>query len=476
MRVLVYRLWMIIAILGLMIISLQETWMRHPPRVSAQVSLDEWSASTGLPPDQKCPPYTLTDTAQPEDPTLFASPSPAKLTLSTDSNEENLFYIQTGPYINFSASTFIEARLRFVSGSSSLANFTAAGIFFTTAPDVGNILWIGQDEIFLWSAIGIRGQTASVDTDGAFHTYRIEIETNGSVTVLQDGDPVLTGSTFNAPNFVDAPAIDWGDGTGSASGVSEWEFVRHNAGRGTPPDCAACTPPPSGMVSWWPGDGNANDIQGPTLENGTLQGNATFAAGRVGQAFSFDGANNTGVLIGNPANLQLQDFTIDAWIKRSRLDVAGDVGGTTGGQGVIVAYGHDGYGFGLTPDGQLFLTRVDVSAVFSGAALRVTDTAFHHVAVTKSGSTVVFYLDGVASAPATYNEVFAFTKNFAIGARLDVSPPTTSTHTTTFAGILDEVEVFNRPLLQSEIQAIVNAGSAGKCRSCVPPPAQMASW
>ena len=33
-----------------------------------------------------------------------------------------------------------------------------------------------------------------------------------------------------------------------------------------------CTPPPPNMVSWWPGEGNANDIQGSN--NGTLQDGA----------------------------------------------------------------------------------------------------------------------------------------------------------------------------------------------------------
>ena len=33
-----------------------------------------------------------------------------------------------------------------------------------------------------------------------------------------------------------------------------------------------------------------------------------------------------------------------------------------------------------------------------------------------------------------------------------------------FAGPIDEVEIFNRALSASEIQAIDNAGSAGKCK------------
>src|SRR5947208_2162542 len=42
----------------------------------------------------------------------------------------------------------------------------------------------------------------------------------------------------------------------------------------------------------------------------------TYANGETGQAFSMDGAGD-GVVIGNPANLQLQNFTIEAWIKRA---------------------------------------------------------------------------------------------------------------------------------------------------------------
>src|SRR2546423_3558625 len=51
-----------------------------------------------------------------------------------------------------------------------------------------------------------------------------------------------------------------------------------------------CAPPPPDIVSWWPGDGDANDIQGSN--DGTLQNGAPFAAGIVGQALSSDGLND----------------------------------------------------------------------------------------------------------------------------------------------------------------------------------------
>lgn len=46
-------------------------------------------------------------------------------------------------------------------------------------------------------------------------------------------------------------------------------------------------PPPAGMVSWWPGDGNSQDIVDGN--HGTLQGDATYAPGLVKEAFSLDG-------------------------------------------------------------------------------------------------------------------------------------------------------------------------------------------
>jgi hypothetical protein len=53
---------------------------------------------------------------------------------------------------------------------------------------------------------------------------------------------------------------------------------------------AAADEPASGVVAWWKGEGNANDIAG--ANNGTVQGNTVYAAGKVGQAFSLDGTNS----------------------------------------------------------------------------------------------------------------------------------------------------------------------------------------
>src|SRR5215831_6719921 len=72
-------------------------------------------------------------------------------------------------------------------------------------------------------------------------------------------------------------------------------------GAASPTPTPTCAPPPPNLVSWWPGDGNADDIW--DSNNGTLQGGTTFAPGLVDQAFLLDGINDF-VDVGNAPNLR----------------------------------------------------------------------------------------------------------------------------------------------------------------------------
>ncbi|SRR6266567_7053026 len=74
------------------------------------------------------------------------------------------------------------------------------------------------------------------------------------------------------------------------------------------PLAPTCAPTPSGLVSFWPGDGNANDFQGSN--NGTLEGNATFGPGFIGPAFSFDGAGDVAIPSINVGSA----FTVELWV------------------------------------------------------------------------------------------------------------------------------------------------------------------
>jgi hypothetical protein len=74
-----------------------------------------------------------------------------------------------------------------------------------------------------------------------------------------------------------------------------------------------CTAPPTGLVSWWAGDGNALDQN--RLNNGSIVDGVGFVAGRVRQAFTFNG-NGSVVRLGASDSLKLQNFTIETWLRR----------------------------------------------------------------------------------------------------------------------------------------------------------------
>ena len=77
--------------------------------------------------------------------------------------------------------------------------------------------------------------------------------------------------------------------------------------------------PVSGPVSWWQADGNAADSAG--TNHGALVNGVSFAPGRIGQAFHFDGQDDL-VDLGNDSSLQPghRSVSIAAW---ARADPSG---------------------------------------------------------------------------------------------------------------------------------------------------------
>lgn len=231
-----------------------------------------------------------------------------------------------------------------------------------------------------------------------------------------------------------------------------------------------CVQAPSGLVSWWPGDGHANDISG--VNHGTLQNGATFAAGMVGQAFILPGTTDY-VRIDNATDLDiLGDLTLDAWInladvvfgQPNALGVGGDraIVDKRDMAGTIVTYVFfiegdraPGIGTGSAPLG--FFSG---SSFVKSSILTWAPNTWYHVAVVKSGVTLTFYRDGAVVGTGTVsNAPSSLNSRLAIGA-----VPSNTGIFNPLVGALDEVEVFVRALSAPEIQAIFDAGSAGKCK------------
>jgi hypothetical protein len=155
--------------------------------------------------------------------------------------------------------------------------------------------------------------------------------------------------------------------------------------------------------------------------------------------------------------LHLQTFTIEGWLKRASSSI---VSHGSGGNGTIFGYGPGGYFFGIGGSGFLFFSQLGNPSAINGPT--ISDTNFHHVALTEAGGTVTFYIDGVASQPQTYNATFNFTGGPAIGYRPDNAD-------NSFNGTIDELSIYSRALSAAEIQQIYNIGSGGKCFMPVPP-------
>ena len=102
------------------------------------------------------------------------------------------------------------------------------------------------------------------------------------------------------------------------------------------PDAASaqsCYPTPTGIAAWWPAQNSAADII--SGNQATLSNVRFITGGMVGDCFQFP-AQYSAVLVGNPVNLAVQQFTIEAWVQRAAL---GEVSLDPQGNGHIFGWG-----------------------------------------------------------------------------------------------------------------------------------------
>ncbi len=105
-------------------------------------------------------------------------------------------------------------------------------------------------------------------------------------------DALVAGASYPPITIavnVAATAVSPLTSSATVSGGGEANTANNSATDVTVVGVPACLVPPSGLVGWWPGDGNANDLA--SGNGGTLSGGAITAAGLVGGAFSFDGTS-----------------------------------------------------------------------------------------------------------------------------------------------------------------------------------------
>jgi len=228
-----------------------------------------------------------------------------------------------------------------------------------------------------------------------------------------------------------------------------------------PPSCSSA---PSGLVAWWPGEGNANDIMG--TNNGTVSG-VGFVTGEVGQAFSFDGSTSLITALASPG-LAVSNMTLEAWVypKDTTARPVIDYGGA-GQRSPIQLWINTLGGTGSTAGA---IHAVIVSSSGGGEVDDVNPDVklnqWNHLVFTvnTTNRALILYCNGSLVASNTASSPFVPPQSLVhvnIGYR-DASSAELFAGKR-FYGYLDEVSIYNRALSSNEIAAIYNAGASGKC-------------
>jgi len=233
---------------------------------------------------------------------------------------------------------------------------------------------------------------------------------------------------------------------------------------GPPPPC---TSPPTGMVAWWSFD-EPNTIGGsPFYASLDISGSAANTGARSGAA-SFGGELTlNGGHVEYPDHPELdfgvnQDFSIDAWIRTSS---------TAWNQTIVDKRNNSGSpGYLLTLyNGRLLLQMADPGGYtnfWSAATPQFNDGDWHFVAVSvdrDDANGIRMYADG--NLIATFNPTgragsLANTSVFRVGKHAFAN-------INRFTGQIDEVEIFNRVVAESEFDLIYDAAETGKCKPCM---------
>jgi len=203
-----------------------------------------------------------------------------------------------------------------------------------------------------------------------------------------------------------------------------------------------------GLVALWSGEGDGNDSVGGNTATLT---DITFAEGKVGGAFSFNGISSC---IKIPASKATdlgadQGFTIMAWIKPLDVDGMHPLFEWTDNNGLNLEINAR-----PSDSGGLWASITDQSGNrFCNTHTGLLATGvFQHIACTydKASSTATWYLNGVIVAQRQLSGNVAGTKGDLIISHRNTRQGDWSSNRS-FSGLMDQIAIYNRALSASEV-------------------------
>jgi len=206
----------------------------------------------------------------------------------------------------------------------------------------------------------------------------------------------------------------------------------------------------TGLVGYWPLDGDARDVSGNGL-NGTIVGTVQFVEDRdnlPGAAALFPGVLTSYIDLGNPAALRYDGaLSLAAWARVDSFETNGRIiarQGTTNQRGWTLNVENESNGH----VGAFHIASAANTNLIHTTKKRIDfapDEWFHIAGVYQPSQAMEIYINGrldnvlTTGVPATQ---FINDANVYIGKRTDCCP---------FAGSIDDVYVFNRSLSEADV-------------------------
>jgi hypothetical protein len=204
----------------------------------------------------------------------------------------------------------------------------------------------------------------------------------------------------------------------------------------------------TGLSVWYTFDGRS--IVNGLLTDQSGQGNTSriigistttfYVAGKLGQAFNFDGVDDytdSNTTISVPT-----DFSVSWWMKTSQ----------TGG-GRVFAWGFTRFAYLNSLIGKLNFTVDGDGTGSTYSTTNINDNKWHHITYVVSGNTQTLYVDGVQEATATETTNTTATSvklasDYSVGGD--------------YEGLLDDWRLYSRTLSAAEVRGLYNTGAGSK--------------
>jgi len=318
-------------------------------------------------------------------------------------------------------------------------------------------------DIFLAGNFGVCKEQLDTDNDGIPN-----VSDNCPATLnpdQQDTDEDLYGDACDSCPFDEENDAD-GDGVCGDIDVCPAGDDNLDADGDNVPDACdiSCSFASSGIISWWPGDENGEDLVGGN--HGFIHGATLTADGQVNGSFSFDGEDD--YIRFSASNLPEGDRTVAFWFYTNDVSI----------NRLLFGYG----GNDNNPQHSSFLIyfasadkrRIEVHRHHSGGEVLSYNSdcpmtnAWFHLAFTTDSNGAVLYINGQpVSSSSVVVSTYVSDRDGFIGAAPSGSGIGPFVHYTIpfFKGLIDEVMIYNRALEPGEIADIFSAARLGVCRA-----------